>query len=128
MHDCLNCEVIRDRPNRKLALSQEKYIKLLADKVNLPNAKAPAMPMSTDFKATKMDCPNPATATSDQIAYRSNVASLIYVTTWTMPVIQAMQVHGQPWRSAHGRSQAPDSLGHRQLPLPSRLRFLEDPK
>ena len=86
--DCLNCDVIRDRPNRKLSLSQEKFIRLLADKVKLPNAKAPATPMASDFKPRKTDCPDPPTATSDQTDYRSNVASLIYCTTWSLPVIQ----------------------------------------
>ena len=86
--DCLNCDVIRDRPNRKISLSQEKYIRRLAEKVNLPNAKAPLTPMSTDFRPTKADCPNPPTATSDQTDYRSNVASLIYCTTWTWPIVQ----------------------------------------
>jgi hypothetical protein len=86
--DCLNCDVFRDRPNRTLSLSQEKYIRLLADKVMLPNAKAPATPMAADFKPCKADCPNPPTATSDQTDYRSHVASLIYCTTWTLPIVQ----------------------------------------
>ena len=86
--DCLNCDVSRDRPNRTLSLTQEKYIRLLADKLKLPNAKSPATPMATDFKPTKTDSPDPPTASSDQTEYRSNVASLIYCTTWSLPIIQ----------------------------------------
>ena len=81
----------RDRPNRRIFLSQEKSIRKLQTKLGLGEAKgAASTPMDDKVKLSKDDCPTPEEARTmgqEQSRYRSIVASLIYFTMWCRPDI-----------------------------------------
>ena len=91
IEDCLGVDVKRDRPNRRIFLSQEKSIRKLQTKLGLGELKgAAATPMDDKVKLSKEDCPTPEearTMSEEQSSYRSMVASLIYFTMWCRPDI-----------------------------------------
>ena len=86
--DCLSCQVVRDRPNRKLTMSQRgAFIKLL-EKTGMVNASPEYTPMATTIKLSKEQCPSTkdsATMTAEQKAFRSVIASFIHFINWTRP-------------------------------------------
>ena len=57
-HHILGMRIIRDRKNKRLWLSQEKYIKKVLDKCNMKDAKLVGTPLPTHFKLSIELCPN----------------------------------------------------------------------
>jgi hypothetical protein len=86
--DCLSCIVTRDRPNRKLSLSQRPAMLKLLEKTDMLDCSPEATPMASNLSLTKVDCPTEAeavTMTELQRWFRSVAASMIYFCTWTRP-------------------------------------------
>jgi hypothetical protein len=85
--DCLGCDVIRDRPNRTIMLSQAKAVTKLLLKSGVPLDTTPAdTPMVPGKALTKADCPGE----KDRLAmseerqwYLVVIASCIYLGSWT---------------------------------------------
>lgn len=79
----LGIQIIRDRENRKLWLSQESYVRSLLTKYHCVDRKAPKHPIPIDRLA-----PNEENATENQIKlYQSVVGSLVYPMWMTRPDI-----------------------------------------
>jgi hypothetical protein len=88
--DCLNCKVVRDRPNRQIQLNQTAAIDAIIRKAGLENCNPADTPVAAGFVFTKDDCPqaqNQATTGNTATWYRSILASCIYVSMWTRPDI-----------------------------------------
>jgi len=84
--DCLACVVRRDRANRTLTLSQQPAIEKLLLRNNMQDANRKETPMTAGLKLSKKQCPTAeqaAVMTSEQLWYRSVVASTIYFVAWT---------------------------------------------
>ena len=89
--DMLGCQIIRDRVNRKLILSQSKAIEALRDKIGFNRSSKVITPMDSKFIPTKKDCPStldPDILTK-QTEFRSQLMSLVYFARWTIPQILA---------------------------------------
>jgi len=50
-------DVTRDQKNKKLWLSQEKYVERVLEKFNMKNAKPASTPLTAHFKLSEWDCP-----------------------------------------------------------------------
>ena len=89
IHDCLGCNVTRDRTRKILKLSQTKAIQALLQKVNMANCSPMDTPVTPGFVFTKEDSPQTEVAKSEfkteSTWYRSVLASLIYFCSWTRP-------------------------------------------
>jgi hypothetical protein len=87
--DCLGCEIIRDRPNRRTFLTQEKSIRALQAKLGLEEMKGAAdTPMDSALKLTRADCPTEEemrTRKELTFSYQSATASICYYVMWTRP-------------------------------------------
>lgn len=86
--DCLGCTVKRDRANRTLTLSQEPAARKLLLRNNLTDANDKDTPMVANSKLSKKQCPSAeqaAVMSEEQRWFRSNIASFIYLTSWTRP-------------------------------------------
>ena len=86
--DCLACVVRRDRANRSLELTQQPAIEKLLLRNDLLQANEKDTPMTAGLKLSKKQCPSAeqaAVMSSEQLWYRSLVASLIYFVAWTRP-------------------------------------------
>jgi hypothetical protein len=78
----LNIKIIRDRPNRKLWLSQEDYMDKIMSKFKLEEDTDVTTPLSHHIKLTPYD----KKATPDQIqAYQQRVGTLLYPAIVTRP-------------------------------------------
>lgn len=53
----LGMQIIQDRENRTLNLSQSEYIKKVLKRFNMQDAKAVSTPLASHFKLTKEMCP-----------------------------------------------------------------------
>ena len=85
----LGMKITRDRKNRKLWLSQERYIEKVLERFNMSEAKPVCSPLADHFKLGSHQCP-----TSDEdkaemksIPYSSAVGSLMYALVCTRPDI-----------------------------------------
>ena len=86
--DCLACLVRRDRANRLLELTQQPAIEKLLLRNDMLEANSKETPMTAGLKLSKKQCPSAeqaAVMSSEQLWYRSVVASLIYFVAWTRP-------------------------------------------
>lgn len=81
----LGLEVIRDRNNRIVELSQSHYIDQLATRFGLENARTAATPLSSGFVLRVDDCPSSVTEKQDMegVPYQSIVGALMYAMTAT---------------------------------------------
>jgi hypothetical protein len=81
----LGMRITRDKKNRKLTLSQAKYIEKVLERFRMHNEKIVSTPLVSHFKLTKEICPN----THEEIKYMSKVpysstfGSLMYVMVCT---------------------------------------------
>ena len=85
----LGINIYRDRKNKQLWLSQERYIEKLLERFNMKNAKPVNSPLAGHFKLSSQQCP---TSKEDQaemskIPYASAVGSLMYAMVCTRPDI-----------------------------------------
>jgi len=69
-----------DQKNKKLWLSQQKYVELVLAKFNMKNAKPASAPLASHFKLIKKDCPQSKGEKLEmsKISYASTVGSIMY--------------------------------------------------
>ena len=85
----LGIEIIRDRPNRTIKLSQRQYIVTMLDRFGMSDCKPISTPMDPGLSFTSSMSPvSPEDkAAMQSIPYLSAVGSLIYLATTTRPDI-----------------------------------------
>jgi len=89
VHYCLGLQIIRDRKNRTIHLSQQKYIEDILKRFNMKNSKPSITSMEVNVKLSKEMCPQ----TSEEkkfigtIPYQSVVGCLVYVVVCIRPNI-----------------------------------------
>jgi len=85
----LGMDIIRDRKERKLCLSQERYIEKVLDRFNMKDAKPVDTPLATHFKFSVDLCPcnDEEKEKMSKIRYASTVGSLMYAMVCTRPDI-----------------------------------------
>jgi len=83
----LGIRIIRDRNEKKLWLSQEKYIKGVLQRFHMEKAKAVSTPLGTHFKLSCKQSPSTQEEKTDmdKVPYASAVGSLIYAIVCTRP-------------------------------------------
>ena len=74
-----------DRKNKRLWLSQEKYMKKVLDRFNMKDAKLVGTPLTTHFKLSSELCPHDDKEKEEmrKISYDSSVGSLMYAMVCT---------------------------------------------
>jgi hypothetical protein len=91
----LGMEITRDRKNKKLWLSQEKYVERVLERFNMEGAKPVSSPLGNHFKLSKRSCPTTQEEKDKmaKIPYASAVGSLMYAMVCTRPdIAQAVGV------------------------------------
>ncbi|KAD6119896.1 hypothetical protein E3N88_11167 [Mikania micrantha] len=85
----LGIRITRDRPSKKLHMSQEQYIERVLCRFNMANAKVVSSPLTPNFKLTDKDCPSSEKEIEemDRVPYASAVGSLMYAMVCTRPDI-----------------------------------------
>ncbi|KAM6575709.1 hypothetical protein CsatA_024036 [Cannabis sativa] len=85
----LGMEIIRDRPSRRLWLSQENYVERILERFNMKDAKSVSSPLGGQFRLTKKSCPSSEEEKRNMLAipYSSAVGSLMYEMVCTRPDI-----------------------------------------
>jgi hypothetical protein len=88
---CLGIQIRRDRENRILWMSQEKYIGDILKRFNMEDCKPVGTPMDTSIKLTKDMEPQTEQEKLEmkKVPYRSAVGSLMYAMVGTRPDIAA---------------------------------------
>ena len=83
----LGMQIIRDRKNKKLWLSQEKYINKVLERFNMINAKPVVSPLASQFKLSKEQCPSSEKEKQEmkKVPYASAIGSLMYAMVCTRP-------------------------------------------
>ena len=83
----LGIRIIRDRKERKLWLSQEKYIEAVLQRFQMEKAKAVSTPLATHFKLSCKQSPSNEEEKKDmeRVPYASAVGSLMYAMVCTRP-------------------------------------------
>lgn len=85
----LGLHITRDRKNKRLWLSQEKYVERVIKRFNMYNAKPVNIPLANHFKLSKNSCPSSKKEIEKMslIPYSSAVGSLMYAMVCTRPDI-----------------------------------------
>ncbi|XP_048323873.2 retrovirus-related Pol polyprotein from transposon TNT 1-94 [Ziziphus jujuba] len=85
----LGMQIIRDRKNRRLWLSQEKYVERVIKRFNMDKAKPVSIPLANHFKLSKRLCPSSKEEIEEMasVPYSSAVGSLMYAMVCTRPDI-----------------------------------------
>ncbi|GKV52757.1 hypothetical protein SLEP1_g59325 [Rubroshorea leprosula] len=85
----LGMKIFRDRKNKKLWLSQERYIEKVLDKFNMSKAKPVGTPLAGHFKLSTEQCPTSKEEAEymKNVPYASTVGSLMYAMVCTRPDI-----------------------------------------
>ena len=85
----LGMRIVHDRKQRKLWLSQEKYIKKVLDRFNISKAKPVISPLAGYFKLSSQQCPTSREERKkmEKVPYAYVVGSLIYTMVCTRPDI-----------------------------------------
>ena len=80
---------MRDKKNKRLWLSQEKYFKKVLDRFNMKDAKPVGTPLATHFKLSTELCLRNEKEKEEmsRIPYGSAVGSLMYAMVCTPPDI-----------------------------------------
>ncbi|GAA0152795.1 hypothetical protein LIER_37562 [Lithospermum erythrorhizon] len=81
----LGIEIVRDRNEKKLYLSQEKYVEKVLRRFGMDKAKAVSIPLASHFKLSHQLCPftNEEELSMKNIPYSSAVGSLMYAMVCT---------------------------------------------
>ena len=81
----LGIEIIRDRANRRLYLSQRKHIGDVLDRFNMADARPVSTPLAKSSPLTKEDCPQTPEDLEymKSVPYLSAVGSLMYLSVGT---------------------------------------------
>ena len=95
VNDMLGCQILRDRRNNKIFLSQEKAVLVLLEKAGMQNSKPVDTPVAAGFVFTKDDCPTTQIDSKERSVavtrFRSLLASIIYLCAWTRPDLAFFQ-------------------------------------
>ena len=85
----LGMEINRDRSNRKLWLSQSKYVKSVLDRFSMADCRPLCVPVSMGTKLSVDDFPKSSSEMEDmsRVCYASAVDSLMYAIVCTRPDI-----------------------------------------
>eukprot|EP00253_Pinus_taeda_P013798 PITA_13798 len=85
----LGMQIMRDRKNKRLWLSQEKYIKRVLDRFNMKEAKPVGTCLAAHFKLSTEVCPSNDKEEEEMIIipYASALGSLMYAMVCTRPDI-----------------------------------------
>jgi hypothetical protein len=85
----LGVRIQRSRKDKKLFISQEKYIEKVLERFNMNNAKVVSSPLATHFKLSTKQSPSTDEEKEDmeRIPYASAVGSLMYAMVCTRPDI-----------------------------------------
>jgi hypothetical protein len=85
----LGIEIVRDRNEKKLYLSQEKYVEKVLRRFSMDKAKAVSIPLASHFKLSHKLCPSTdeEKLSMKNIPYSSAVGSLMYAMVCTRPDI-----------------------------------------
>ncbi|WJX48823.1 hypothetical protein P8452_35337 [Trifolium repens] len=85
----LGIEIVRDRNEKKLYLSQEKYVEKVLRRFSMDKAKAVSIPLASHFKLSHKLCPSTdeEKLSMKSIPYSSAVGSLMYAMVCTRPDI-----------------------------------------
>lgn len=81
----IGIEIVRDRNEKKLYLSQEMYVEKVLQSFSMDKAKAVSIPLVSHFKLSHKLCPstNEEKSSMKSISYSSSVGSLMYVMVCT---------------------------------------------
>ena len=81
----LGMKIMHDKKNKKLWLSQEKYIEKVLDRFNMKSAKPVGTPLATHFKLSTDLCPcdDKEKEEMSKIPYASTIGSLMYAMVCT---------------------------------------------
>ena len=81
----LGMQIMRDRKNKRLWLSQEKYIKKVLDRFNMKDAKPVGTPLATHFKLSTELFPGNDKEKEEmsKIPYASKIGNLMYAMVCT---------------------------------------------
>lgn len=87
--EILSMRITRDRKNKKLWLSQEKYIEKVLDRFNMRKAKPVSSPLAGHMKLSIYQCPTSEKDKQEmkKVTYASAVGSLMYAMVCTRPDI-----------------------------------------
>ena len=91
----LGMEISRDRSNKKLWLSQSKYVKSMLDRFNMVDCRPLCVPIPVGTNLSVDDCPKSPSEMEDmsRVPYASVVGSLMYAMVYTRPdIFQVMGV------------------------------------
>ena len=85
----LGMEITRDRKNRRLWLSQERYVERILERFNMKEAKPVTTPLGGHWKLSKSSCPSTEEENKKMVVipYSSAVGSLMYAMVCTRPDI-----------------------------------------
>ena len=85
----LGMEITRDRKNRRLWLSQERYVERILERFNMKEAKPVTTPLGGHCKLSKSSCPSTEEENKKMVVipYSSAVGSLMYAMVCTRPDI-----------------------------------------
>jgi len=85
----LGIEVIRDRANRKMYLSQRKHVSDVLERFQMADSRPVSTPLSKSSPLTKEDCPQSPEDLEymKSVPYLSAVGSLMYLSVGTRPDI-----------------------------------------
>ena len=85
----LGMEITRDRKNRRLWLSQERYVERILERFNMKEAKPVTTPLGGHYKLSKSSCPSTEEENKKMVVipYSSAVGSLMYAMVCTRPDI-----------------------------------------
>lgn len=85
----LSLRILRDRKNKKLWLSQEKYIEKVLKRFNMGISKLVSTPLAGHFKLSSKQCPTSEKDKEEmkKVPYASTIGSLMYAMVCTRLVI-----------------------------------------
>jgi hypothetical protein len=85
----LGIEVVRNRKNGYVKLSQQAYVEQLLDRFNLQGVKPASTPLSAGIRLTQDDCPITDETKADMadVPYASLIGALMYAAIGTRPDI-----------------------------------------
>ncbi|OAE29640.1 hypothetical protein AXG93_1762s1210 [Marchantia polymorpha subsp. ruderalis] len=101
----LGMEIHRDHEQKRLWLSQGKYVRHILDTFNMIDSKEIWTPLAAHFKLSAVQCPNNAVEKKNMsyVPYEQAVGSLMYLTVCTRPDIafamgKVSSYMSNPWK------------------------------
>ena len=101
----LGIQIVRNRKNKTLAMSQASYIDKMLSRYKMQNSKKGLLPYRYGIHLSKEQCPNTPQEVEDMrnIPYASAVGSLMYAMLCTRPDICYSVGMVSRYQSNHGR-------------------------